>query len=332
MGMRRDYRRTSRPQTIEFESAASRITGTIFNIQFDSTEDGPGIRTTIFMKGCPMSCPWCHNPEGISPSPQLIWYETRCIGAARCLAACPKAALKPTSGRMGIDRALCDTCGDCVSACPSAALEVIGKTYSVDDLMGMVVRDKVFYEKSGGGVTLSGGEASLQARFCLEVMKALKQEGIHLALDTCGAANWKTLEPLVELADLVLYDLKVMDAEKHRSYTGFPLEVIMENARRISDLGKPMWVRTPIVPGYTDSVESICKIARFIHESLPTVERYDLLAFNNTCAAKYERLGLTWKLEGKGLICEESMEELAATARNEGLDFVHWSGLTGRTA
>jgi pyruvate formate lyase activating enzyme len=330
--MRRDYGRTSRPQTIEFESAASRITGTIFNIQFDSTEDGPGIRTTVFMKGCPMSCLWCHNPEGLSRSRQLVWYETRCIGALKCVEVCPKNALKPEPGKLCIDRALCDACGDCVSACPSAALEVFGTTYTVDELVAMALRDRVFYETSGGGVTLSGGEASLQARFCLEVMKALKQEGIHLALDTCGAANWKTLAPLVELADLVLYDLKIIDAEKHREYTGFPLDVVLENARRISSSGKPMWIRTPIVPGYTDAVENIAGIARFIHENLPAVERYDILAFNNTCAAKYERLGLTWKLEGKKLISEEFMEQLAATARNEGLDFVHWSGLTARSA
>jgi pyruvate formate lyase activating enzyme len=316
---------------VEPKSEASPTTGTIFNIQFDSTEDGPGIRTTVFMKGCPMSCPWCHNPEGISPSPQLVWYETRCIGAVKCLKACPKGALKPNPGKMGVDRALCDACGDCVSACPSGALEVIGKAYSVDDLLATVVRDKVFYEKSGGGVTLSGGEASLQARFCAELMKAFKQEGIHTALDTCGAANWETLQPLVDLSDLILYDLKIMDPEKHRGYTGFPIDVILENARRISKLRKPMWVRTPIVPGYTDTIENIGRVARFIRESLPTVERYDLLAFNNTCAAKYERLGLAWRLERKRLIGEKLMEKLAAAARREGLDSVHWSGMTELT-
>jgi pyruvate formate lyase activating enzyme len=307
------------------------ITGTVFNTQLHSTEDGPGIRATVFLKGCPMSCPWCHNPEGIAPFPQLVWYETRCIGAAKCLEACPKAALSPTPEGMRIHRHLCDACGDCVAACPSAALEVIGKSYSVEDLVAMVVRDKVFYEKSGGGVTVSGGEASLQARFCAELMKALKRQGIHTALDTCGAANWKALQPLVDLADLVLYDLKIMDSKEHRRHTGFPLELILENACRIAKVGKPMWVRTPVVPGYTDTIENIGRVARFIHESLPVVERYDLLAFNNTCAAKYERLGLAWSLEGKGLIREELMEQLTATARSEGLDSVHWSGLTERT-
>jgi len=277
-----------------------------------------------------MNCPWCHNPEGIAPFPQLVWYETRCIGSTKCLKACRKAALNPTPDGMVIDRHLCDACGDCVATCPAEALEVIGKSYSVDDLVAVAVRDRIFYEKSGGGVTLSGGEVSMQARFCAELMRALKREGIHIALDTCGAANWKTLQSLVNLSDLVLYDLKIMDSGKHRMHTGFPIEPILENARRISKLGKPMWVRTPIVPGYTDTVENIRAVAGFIEENLPTVERYDLLAFNNTCAAKYNRLGLTWTLEGKGLICEESMEELAATARSEGLDSSHWSGLTQR--
>ncbi len=311
-------------------AAGSATTGVAFNIQFHSTEDGPGIRTSVFMKGCPMSCPWCHNPEGIAPFPQLVWYETRCIGAAKCLKACPKAALDPTPGGIAIDRHLCDACGDCIGVCPAAALEVLGQAYSVDDLVAIVLRDRVFYEKSGGGVTLSGGEASMQARFCTELMRAVKCEGIHIALDTCGAANWKTLQPLVDLSDLVLYDLKTMDSEKHRRYTGFPLEPILENACRITKLGKPMWVRTPIVPGYTETVENIKQAARFMMEDLPTVERYDLLAFNNTCAAKYNRLGLSWRLEGEGLVREELMEDLAATARNEGLDSVHWSGLTER--
>jgi pyruvate formate lyase activating enzyme len=321
-----------KPQVADSQSAMNApITGTVFNIQFHSTEDGPGIRTTVFMKGCPMNCPWCHNPEGMAPFSQLVWHETRCIGAAKCLKACPKAALNATPEGMVIDRDLCDACGDCVSVCPSGALEVIGKSYTVDDVAAMLLRDKVFYEKSGGGVTLSGGEASMQARFCAELMKTLRREGIHTTLDTCGAANWKTLQPLVNLSDLVLYDLKIMDSEKHRRHTGFPLKLILENARRISKLGKPMWVRTPIVPGYTDTIENISQVARFIRENLPTAERYDLLAFNNTCAAKYNRLGLIWRLEGKGLIREELMEELAATARNEGLDFVYWSGLTERT-
>lgn len=302
-------------------------TGRTFNIQFHSTEDGPGIRTTIFFKGCPMRCPWCHNPEGIKPHPELIWYEMRCFGARDCLSTCSKGALALCREGLSIDRSLCDVCGDCVKACPAAALEVMGRSYTVDELVRMVVRDKVFYDKSGGGVTLSGGEVSLQAGFAANLIAALREQGIHVALDTCGGTSWQTLRPLVEVADLVLYDLKVMDSLSHRQHTGLPLELILENARNISRMGKTMWIRTPVIPGCNDAERNIRLTARFIKDCLPTVERYDLLAFNNTCRAKYNRLGMEWTLEGTPLVPRESIERLMTVAKEEGLDFVRWSGL-----
>lgn len=300
----------------------------VFNIQLHSTEDGPGIRTSLFFKGCSMRCPWCHNPEGIKPSPELIWYEMRCLGAKDCLKACPKEALNLTPDGLIINRKRCDACGQCATACPASALEVIGKSYTVDELAAKALQDRVFYEKSDGGVTLSGGEASLQADFSVALMERLRKEKIHLALDTCGGTKWPTLQRLVNLADLVLYDLKTMDSAKHRKFTGIPLNLVLENARKISKTGKPMWVRTPIIPGVNDSVENIRQSARFIKGNLPTVERYDLLAFNNTCASKYQRLGLNWNLEKEGLIPEETMEKLVCAAKEEGLECVHWSGLT----
>lgn len=306
------------------------LTGVVFNVQRYSTEDGPGIRTTVFLKGCPMRCPWCHNPEGLDRRPQLVWYEVRCIGARDCLKACPREALTLTPEGMVIDRERCDACGICEEACPAAALEVIGKERTVEEVAAEVLRDRVFYEKSGGGVTLSGGEPALQAEFSRALMEALKTEGIHLALDTCGGVAWKRLEPLVKLADLVLYDLKLMDPDAHLEYTGVPLELVLENARRVAAAGKPMWVRTPVIPGYTDGEETIRRIARFIRDELPTVERYDLLAFNNTCNAKYRRLDLIFALAGVGLITEERMEGLAKAALEEGITVARWSGATAR--
>ncbi len=306
-------------------------TGLVFNIQYHSTEDGPGIRTSLFLKGCLMHCPWCHNPEGRRPFVELAWHEQRCIGAKRCVPICPHQALELTSGGVVIDRQRCNGCSECVDACPTDALEMTARHYTVEEVLPRLLADRVFYEKSGGGVTLSGGEVSLQGRFAGKLMERLRSEGIHIALDTCGGTRWKTLGPLIELADLVLYDLKIMDEADHKEHTGVPLRLVLENARRIAAMGKPIWVRTPIIPGYTDSEENIRQVARFIATELPTVERYDLLAFNNTCALKYGRLRMPWTLgDDTPLVAQPTMERLVALAEAEGLGLVRWSGLTDR--
>jgi pyruvate formate lyase activating enzyme len=184
----------------------------------------------------------------------------------------------------------------------------------------------VFYDKSGGGVTLSGGEPALQDEFAAALMGFLKEKEIHVALDTCGGISWQKLGPLVELADLVLYDLKIMEEDAHLRHTGIPLRLVLDNACAVAAAGKPMWVRTPIIPGYTDDEENIRAIARFVVDNLPNVERYDLLAFNNTCHAKYRRLDRIFPLAGEALLAEEVMEKLTAAAAAEGLSVARWSG------
>jgi pyruvate formate lyase activating enzyme len=304
------------------------VTGTTFNIQKFSTEDGPGIRTTVFMKGCSLRCRWCHNPEGLSPHPQLVWYDVRCIGARRCLAACPSSALELTPDGMRIDRDRCVPCDLCAEACPSGALEVIGRRWTPEELLAQVAKDKPFYETSGGGVTVSGGEPTMQADFLEAFLPLCHQAGIATALDTCGHADWNAYERLLPHVDLVLFDLKVWDRERHREATGAYPDRIFANAVAIGERGVPMWVRTPIIPGYTDDEENIRALAAFIGERLPTVQRWDLLAYSNLGRSKYCRLDLPYPLEEAVLEARSHMERLSAIAAASAAPVIAWSGAT----
>ena len=304
------------------------VTGVTFNVQRFSTEDGPGIRTTVFMKGCPLRCRWCHNPEGLSPRPQLVWYDVRCMGARACLSACPTQALELTPAGMRIDRERCEPCDRCVGACPSAALEVIGRRWTPRELFALVARDAVFFETSGGGVTVSGGEPAMQPDF-LETFLALCHEGgIAAAIDTCGYADWSVYERLLPHVTLVLFDLKVADEERHREATGVSPERIFENAAAMAARGVPMWVRTPVIPGYTDDEANVAALAAFIARRLPTVQRWDLLAYTNLGRPKYHRLDLLYALEGADLALRGRMERLVNVALQGGVRNVTWSGAT----
>lgn len=302
-------------------------TGTTFNIQRFSTEDGPGIRTTVFFKGCPLRCAWCHNPEGISPRPELMWYDVRCIGARDCLRVCPVDALELTAEGMEIDRQRCDACGACAEACPAVALEVIGQTWTPEALLAEVQKDTVFFETSGGGVTLSGGEPMMQADFLLAFLRLCRETELHVALDTCGVAAWARYEQVLPLVDLVLYDLKIYDIDCHQHSTGVDNCTILDNARRIAETGQPMWIRTPVIPGYTADAENLAALAEFIAAELPTVQRWDLLAYTNLGQPKYHRLDRPYALEGMPLLTRAEMEALHAIAADR-VPIAVWSGAT----
>ena len=303
------------------------MTGRIFDIQRFCIHDGPGIRTTVFLKGCPLHCAWCHNPEGISPHPDLMWYDLRCMGVRECLRACPEHALALTPHGMQIDRRRCNVCGKCAEACPAAALEVIGKAWTADDLMRRLLKDRPFYETSGGGITFSGGEPMQQIDFLCEVLPRCKDDGLHVALDTCGAVAWERYARILPKVDLILLDLKIMDSARHQAATGVSNEIILENARRIADAGKPMWIRTPIIPCFTDDPANIEALARFIYQALPTVERWDLLAYTNLGKPKYARLDLPYVLKDAALLTRDEMESLWHIASGI-VPAARWSGAT----
>lgn len=270
--------------------------GLIFSISRFVAEDGPGLRTTVFLKGCPLRCVWCHSPQSQSAKPQLAFYSSRCIGCGTCVKVCPQDAqiVSPTERRILWER--CDDCGKCVEACPSKALEMIGEWLTVEQVMNVVQRDLVYYRNSGGGVTFSGGEPTAQPEFLASCLKRCKDMGIHTALDTCGFAKWSIFEEILPYVDLLLYDIKHMDSAKHKQFTGVGNELILENLKRISQRGKPIWVRIALIPGYNDSEENLRRIAEFVRP-LKAVEKVSLLPYNTAAGARYLSIGKNYELE-----------------------------------
>ncbi len=302
-----------------------------------STEDGPGIRTTVFFKGCTLHCSWCHNPESIAPVSQVCWVGSRCIGCRTCIDICPQGALSATDAGIVIDRDTCKGCGTCADNCPGTALELLGTRWSTDELAAEVAKDRAYFDASGGGVTVSGGEPAMQPDFVEEFLKTLKGEGFHTALDTCGYCGGDALARILPHADLVLFDVKLIDAAAHKRFTGHDNQQILDNlafaADRIAGPGRPdaLWIRTPVIPGVTDSRQNITQIGRFIADHLSkATARWELCAFNNLCRDKYRRLDQTWPFEQTELVTAETMQSLAETARVSGADpeIVCWSGAT----
>jgi len=269
-----------------------------FHIIHGSFVDGYGVRTTIFLKGCPLRCVWCCNPEGQSEYPELKVTESKCNGCGRCVTVCPTDAIQLDPGlahaNLRIDRELCTNCGSCISVCYSGALEWFGKHSTVDEIFEMIRREEVYY-RGGGGITIGGGEPTLQPHFVRELLRRCKKHYIGTAIDTCGYTLTDEGFKVLEEADLLLYDLKGMDPRQHLRNTGVSNARILENLRRLDEMGKSIIVRVPIVPGYTDSLEDKKRMAEFLHE-LKSVERVDLLPYHRYGTIKYDQLGRKYGL------------------------------------
>lgn len=293
-----------------------------------STEDGPGLRTTLFAKGCPLSCAWCHNPESFSDETQIEWLGERCIGCRTCISVCPEGALELTDKGLIIDRECCTLCLLCSEECPTCAIEARGEDRSVDELFAELIKDEAYFGEDGG-VTLSGGEIMMQAEEAAKLLKKLKERGIHTAIDTSGLCSQSALDAILPWTDLVLYDLKLFDDQQHKYWTGAGNRRIKENFEHLVEKKRTqdliIWVRTPIIPDATDSDENIRDLAHIIQER---ADIWELCAFNNLCEDKYTRLGERWRFAGAPLMTEKRMLELEHLAHEAGCPQARATGNT----
>ena len=294
-----------------------------------SVNDGPGFRTNVFLKGCPLRCAWCHNPETISAGPQLYWKRRLCVQCGACLDACPRGAIRPpVSPELGrdpdspcrkIDRTKCDLCMECVKACRYDALQVVGKPMSASEILDEVERDRPFYDNSGGGMTLSGGEPTAHPAFSRELLAGARERGLHTCLDTNGFCGFEVLEELCGLADIVLFDLKHLDPVRHFEKTGARNEQILDNLMRLSRVHPGIWIRIPVIPDFNDDFAFHRRAAAFIASLGGSVGRVDLLPYHNWCQDKYDWLGTDWAYRDVEALDPSFLELHAGIYRETGL-------------
>lgn len=286
--------------------------GTLTTIQRFSLHDGPGIRSTVFFKGCNMRCAWCHNPETLRMPAQLMYYKTKCVGCGACTLVCPRHTLGE-DGKMVLDRAGCTDCGRCADVCFTGALEMCGHPATVDDVLKEVLQDKDYYDQSRGGVTLSGGEVLLQPEFARELLIALKENGVSTAIESNLNVDFSVLESLLPYLDLIMCDLKIWDDGKHKEWTGAGNGQILANIRRLGETNVPLIVRTPVIPGVNDTAEDIAPIAAFV-ATMPNLLYYELLNFNPLGGSKYDALDENNRFKSAKPLPDEALAALGAAA------------------
>lgn len=301
-------------------SDSREIRGFVFDIQRYSLHDGPGLRTNVFLKGCTLDCAWCSNPEAKDPRPQTAFFERHCFLCGDCLAVCPNHAIELRDGRLTWDASACTSSGDCVRVCPARAFTIIGKEMSAAEVVAAALRDTAFYAGQGG-LTLTGGDPTYQPAFAQAILRLAKSEGLHTAIETCGACNWPTLAGLLPYLDLVLYDLKHMDSAIHRKYTGGDNHGILENLRQAASREVELAVRVPLVPGFNTNQPSLEALAQFIR-SLDGARPVHLLPYHALGRPKYQALGMDFPMEDTLPMTEEMAEDLAQPFRACGLDVI----------
>lgn len=295
-------------------------TGIIFDVKKYSIHDGPGIRTTVFFKGCPLNCMWCHNPEGQAREPEVMFWPNRCTGCLTCVRSCPRGAIIQMNGALETMRDRCDLCGTCVRVCRYEARVIVGRSVTVAEVMDEIEKDVVFYDDSGGGVTFSGGEPLMQPEFLAGLLGLCKQREVRTAVDTCGFASKEAFLRISPKVDLFLYDLKAIDSRKHRELTGQPNEVILENLRVLSANHNNVVVRFPLIPGFNDDDETIDGIGNLVSSlSGGCSRRIDILPYHKIGADKYRRLGRTYALAEKSAPPAELTRSVAERFERFGL-------------
>ncbi|MEN6368871.1 MAG: glycyl-radical enzyme activating protein [Thermotogota bacterium] len=291
--------------------------GVVFDVKRFAIHDGPGVRTTVFLKGCPLRCAWCHNPESQERGPELLFWNERCVGCGACVSTCPHGAIVlPASGaKPETDRTRCTACGACVAVCNPRARTITGTTCTIDGLLTEVDRDALFYDQSRGGITLSGGEPLAQPEFSAELLRACQERRIHTAVDTCGFADEEALAAVAAHTDLFLYDVKLLDDERHRLWTGVSNTTILENLRWLSSEGKHLWIRYPLIPGVNDSEQDLMGLGRFVSR-LPGVEAVQILPYHVAGERKFEHLGRRYALPEVLPPDPETVERAAAAVHS----------------